>query len=379
MKRIVCTFLALLIFTGMAMGKTEITPIVKVEQMVDDNIYLDSESLNSSSVTNFRPALQIASINRKNVLLFNGGGDFFFYAKDPDRNNAQHGIFKLLGNFDFAGGMTLGVKNNFLNTSDPASSELTERVKRVENRSGLNVGYKISRKTSIDVSGLFVLHNYKESGYSHYERSEISGASTLFFQALPKTSILASLGLGTINYDSADRDLGFSQIELGIKGDFTSKTHALVKGGYHIRNYSDSSIDDFNAPVFSLEVGNKFSPNTSLSLSGVYGLNESFYGTNSHYKFVKGIIGLNQKVMNKINGYIGIDMMVNNYPDETTESSVTKKRKDNILGSSLKLDYDVNEWIGLGANYRYRNRDSNHSAWDYTNNKFNLQIVAKFK
>ncbi len=379
MKKIVCILCVITFIGSMAFGEVEFIRSLKVSQVFDDNIYLDSSGSVSSSKTSIEPSLGVSLKKDGKSLYISGGGDLIFYSEDSDRNNAQHVFAGLNGKFDFPCGISLVIKDNFMNTSDPATSELTKRTKRIRNHPEIILGYKFSERLSADLSGSLVLHDYQSSFYSQYERNEISGGSTLFFQFLSKTSFLAKYKLGVIDYDSADKDLNYSQIEAGITGQLTSKTKALIKGGYQIRSYKDAVYDDFSAPVATLDIESRLSSYTELKIGGGYGIYESFYGSNTHFKSVKGNLSVDQRLLEKFILAAGIDYMKNMYPEKTVENSVEKKREDNIIDWVFGIIYEANEWMSLSADYKYRNRNSNHNIYDYTNNRISGQVNVMFK
>ncbi len=66
------------------------------------------------------------------------------------------------------------------------------------------------------------------------------------------------------------------------------------------------------------------------------------------------------------------------YPEETTESSVTAKRKDKLWDGSIGLRYEMKEWLSLETNYEYKQRESKFDNFDYKDNKITAKVNLLF-
>ncbi|MFW6134745.1 MAG: hypothetical protein ACOC5R_04140, partial [Elusimicrobiota bacterium] len=285
MRKSAIVIILIILIPIKAMSDLDIVPKLRINETFDDNIYLEKENIISSYILDLNPSCKVYFRNRENILSIYWGGNYIFYSEDPDTNNDQQNHLKILGVAKFGRGLSFSIYDKYYDTSDPAQSELTERADRIENISNGRITYEISPKTSIDASFNFVIHEYDSEDYENFNRHIISRHGIFKYRAFPKTSLLLRYTNGNIAYDTAaDKDLIYNQIETGITGELTQKINTVLRGGYQLRDYKTEAMEDFEAPVVTLDLNYQASTKTKLNLQGGYAIKESIYKTNNHYK-----------------------------------------------------------------------------------------------
>ena len=78
------------------------------------------------------------------------------------------------------------------------------------------------------------------------------------------------------------------------------------------------------------------------------------------------MVGLNcqHQLLERLSLNVGASYQFNSYPEETTEGSVTAKRKDHIWNGNAGLKYEIKDWVFLKTGYEYKYRDSRFNTFD---------------
>ena len=105
---------------------------------------------------------------------------------------------------------------------------------------------------------------------------------------------------------------------------------------------------------------------------------ESSYATNSYYEMNKVALNVDHLLAERLRldggGFIGY----NRYPVTTIEGDDIGKRKDFLWGANAGLKYDIKEWLFVDVGYKFKQRTSRFSVYDYNDHKISAQLCAKF-
>ncbi|MFW6129844.1 MAG: outer membrane beta-barrel protein, partial [Atribacterota bacterium] len=96
------------------------------------------------------------------------------------------------------------------------------------------------------------------------------------------------------------------------------------------------------------------------------------------YKSVRTKFGIKRNLNKNLALSAAIDRIENNYPEKTVEESILKKRQDIISAMTLGLEYNLQDQISFGFELLYRDRNSNHNIFDYTNNRMSIYLSVDF-
>lgn len=80
----------------------------------------------------------------------------------------------------------------------------------------------------------------------------------------------------------------------------------------------------------------------------------------------------------KIAGRLFGTYQKNEYPEESTEGTVTKEREDKFFGWGGALRYYIREWLSTEGRYEFIERDSNFTDFDYEVHLWTLRVSAGF-
>jgi hypothetical protein len=368
--------------TNIHIGTLEINPFAAVEQKYDDNIFLEADNQEDDDwITTAAAGLDLKMPiipGREEDFIFETRyyANFIEFLDNTNQNRVDHNIVSK-ADFKFASGVTLKIEDNFQKTADPPNSELTDLDKRFRNNINSVVGY-MKEKLGIDFGYNNIRDEY--NSLNDLDKYEHIFTTTGYYQIFSKASVFGEYNFGEIIYDnsSTNSDSEYNQFRLGIKGEIAPKLTGLVKAGYKETNYKTSGKNDFAGLTTFANVNCAFSERTKLNIFAERSSEESTYSSNSYFEYnqigLKIDHGLLEKLFLVSSGYY----QFNKYPDETTESSATAKRNDQILDGSIGLRYEIKEWVSLGTNYEYKQRESKFDSFDYKDNKITVKVNLIF-
>ncbi len=368
----------------------KIDPFLGVTSVYDSNIYLKNVNEKSSIITTFSPGVSFQLPVREHQFSLRYQADVISYTENPSLNNAIHNSVDAAAALKFPVGLNLTVKDAYRSTTDPASAEQTERVKRNQNTVAATLGYTISRYFTVSVTGSQLLHDYIQDSSLYalslkqqLSRRENEGNLEIGYNYSPKLSLLLDYAYGTVDYTyppstTGDRSSIYNQVRAGIRGKLTPKTTGEAKAGAKARKYNSSALEskDTTTSVVSLGTVTDFSERTQLSLGVSRNLEESTFETNPYYTANVLTFGLTQKLMRNWKGTLTGLFEFDGYPE--ISSSINDKREDSNLQGGLGLSYSAFEWLTVGGGYTVRDRNSNINSNDYTDHLVSVSAKLVF-
>ena len=375
MKKIAIVFLTVLM-AWPAAAQTPLKFMVSEDVSYDDNIYLTDENTKDSFIS----STQVGANYKANVpgsgleLSATGLVGYNAYTEDSSKNN----YWNALANVDLKNDM-FNIGDNFLYTSDPANSELTERAERIN-----NTGY-ISFKTSTEKTlgfGLFADDSYDRYFQAEYgdglNRNRVNVGAKLFYNVSPKTNFFAEYMYSDIAYETnKDNNSTGNTVGLGVEGDITATVNGIAKVTYAMRDYENDvpGVNNYN-DLFGYYVALQWQPTdrNTIRLSGERSMQESMYGSNRYYADTLVSLYASQKIFDKWTASLTLgweNMAYDRYEGNT-------KRNDDLYTIRPALDYQFKDWLSAGVWYQFRTRQSNTNPFDYNRNQAGIYAKALF-
>jgi len=357
------------------MGPWEIHPYINIEETYDDNIYLEDSNEKDDWIITISPGLRINGELREHEFAIEYRAEFLDYS-DYKSNDTDKHYFGGSAKFRFPEGWSLNIKENFVKTYDPATSEQTALEDRTRNDVSIILGYDKTENLNFELGYENITDDYKN--LSDLDKSENVATLTGYYKLFPKTSILLEYAYGDITYDNpTNSNSTYNQVRAGLKGELFNKLSGTIKFGYQERDYEDSAKKDFDGGVLYSSLIYDVSRRTQLEFNGKVGVTESSYTSNNYYDFYEFGLAAVHELTGKWKISLDMSYGENDYPVETTET-ITAKREDEIFAQKVGLDYQLNEWVGTKLEYQHKERASNHTAFDYKDNKIIFKIMAVF-
>lgn len=382
-------------------GNLSIVPGISVQGIHDDNIYMgngkdsggDAEKKVSDWITHAKPSLLLNyRMPERGYVNLGYQGDFAFYNTNDGNNwNNQQGLFEV--NYQAPGGLILGVNELYTRAEDPFGSADQYNIGRITKRWSNDVKTKLGYAITNNFRSILYYNNFKQKyqdirDYTQdYTDNEYGiGMETRF---LPKTWGFLRYHYGVRQYNTNapgqtnefNSDSKWHRASAGLTWDPDAKLSGELNFGYQWRKYDHEFIDSAqtaqrennNTWTAATIVNFKATETTTLAMI----LNRAVRNTASdtNEQFIDTGIGFNlqQKLLAKLSLYAGINYSKNEY-----NLPIGNERSDNNYLANVGLEYNIQEWLGVGVGYNYNRKDSNIGAYEFVDNQFMASVKVVY-
>lgn len=146
--------------------------------------------------------------------------------------------------------------------------------------------------------------------------------------------------------------------------------------GYGEKKYDadfGSTQDDL---LGEIQLDHRFTPKTSAYLRATRKTNESDIEGVKSILTHRTQLGVRQRLTAKLRGSFDLFYLRDSYRGEITIDNLVAERVDDYYGAGIALAYAPLRWLNLTLGYRFSERSSNFSQFDYQNNTVYLSIAA---
>lgn len=354
-------------------------PYVKLGIGNDDNLFQTNGGEKKSSYTLLNPGFVVEA--RRPAQLYRLAWDSKFASyQSSSADNYQDHILKGSGDFVFSSSSGLRLGYDFERGHDPRGS--TDRVfSSTPDRfriNGVNALYAFGANQArgrIEVEGGIAEKRYTNNRASTVfgDRDTGSFRTTLFFRVMPKTSLLAEFSHQDFDYVSVPSNAALDSKEKrymgGVTWEATAATAGTVKVGRLEKEFDSSLRPNFSGTSWEGNVEWKPLSYSKVDLYAVKTINEAS--------------GLGDFILSKRTGAAWTHGW-NSRLTTVASYNFTKDdfqgggavRKDEIDTFGVKLNYKLQRWLTLGADYTYTDRDSNISLFRYKRSQVLLTLGA---
>jgi hypothetical protein len=287
---------------------------------------------------------------------------------------------------NFNMGLGLRLTDRFVITDDFAGfpvPELTVRTERWENTLDVGADYTMRERYTFDINYEWFSVDYKDDPeFNQFDRDDHTIAGTFFYRIMPKTSILGEVDYNMVRYDQPavanQRDSDAWRFMVGVKGDLTAKTSALVKVGWEWRDYDNPNREDWDGFIAEGNITWKYREPSEVRLFGGRANVESlFEGTNyyiSNYVGVEVRHFIRERLILRVRGLGG----VNDYPEDVLLGAASADRTDTFFEAGASLRYQMRRWVAFELSYDFLLLDSNDDQFDYRDNRIKAGVIFSY-
>ncbi|MBI4423583.1 MAG: outer membrane beta-barrel protein [Elusimicrobia bacterium] len=361
---------------NMRWGLLEFHPYAKVTETYDSNIYLVPEDKNTGARVGggvvgswITSGLVGAKLNLPISAMHNVGVDYNFeglaYSKQASANNTIHQRADLAYGYKGPMGISGKIRDNYLNTTDPAFSELVEREQRWQNTLGGDVEYApLGGNLFAGVDVAHTAHKYVGPTLGALlNRYEQSAGLRAGYKVMPKTRVYLAYHRAITHYSAGRRaNHKDNLLDAGIEGDIAPKVKGQIQAGLSNRLYDEAPVTTQPTSRNLFSIGTKLTwkpqDRCTFNLGLMRALQESTFGANRFYESSLIALGGQHKFPHKLTAGVNLSVGWDKYPianSPTTGVSVMNRR-DDIYQQALTLDYAVQEWMRAGIGYLHRTR-----------------------
>ncbi|MBI5630435.1 MAG: outer membrane beta-barrel protein [Elusimicrobia bacterium] len=369
---------------NMKLGQMGLHPYYRLSEMYDSNIFLQPRSKVAGQNANGNAAGPVlgswitannlgvkADLPISDMHKIDMGYDFVWkaYSKDPHTNNTVNQMADL--GYAYSGPMGLSgkLKENYLNTVDQATNELTGRLRRWQNTLGASMEYGPEGGNlfaGVDLGQ--VNHKYVANdpavrgALNRYEQS--FGLKT-GYRLQPKTRAYLSYGRQIIHYSVPQASPKHNKSHLfgvGLEGEITPQLMGQIETGMQYRKYDNPPTGASRTTTRNWTVGTrlKYKPTdmTRVDVALTRSLQESTFANSQYYVATGANVGVSHQLPYKLTAGVNAGVEIDKYSESTTLGGLTASRRDDVYQVGTSLDYDIQEWLKTGISYLYRARFS---------------------
>jgi hypothetical protein len=298
-----------------------------------------------------------------------------------DLTNQDTEHYFVLGNLllDFPGGLKFNLKEDFARTSDPPGTELTGRINSTTNVLSPSVEYGFAQRYAIGLDYVWANVNFDDV-VRELDRDEHTIGVTGFYRIQPKTDLLANVSYGIKEFDNApDRDVNRYIGAVGVRGQLTSRLITTFRVGYEVREPDRGSIGEYRGVVLGGDFVYTPTERTRITLVAERAVQESVFGTNTIYLANLGTLAAEHFLTPKL--LLSGRLFGGNgeYPEKARKVNGSFDwRTDWVWAYSLGVEYQIQKWLGVSADYTHARRDSNFDNFDFKDDIVGAKVTLSF-
>ncbi|MBI1737068.1 MAG: outer membrane beta-barrel protein [Candidatus Rokubacteria bacterium] len=275
-------------------------------------------------------------------------------------------------------------------TSDPATTELTGRTNSTTITAAPAVDYLLTSRLGVGANYGYTYVRFENRAAALDRDSHLFGGSA-FWNFLPKAELRVGYGYGFSEFvregsrrrQLPDRDFDRHHVYGSVSGDLTPKLSSTFRVGYEVRDYHREPVSDEGSFIVGGDWTYRATDRTRISLITSKGFEESIFGQTGQtvlFETTSAVLLAEQQIGSKIRANARISGVLNDYPrkDITVRQQQPKFREDVILGWGAGIDYDIQRWLSVGAEYSHTRRDSTFDEFSYKDDKFTAKVTLQF-
>lgn len=309
-----------------------------------------------------------------------------FFSLD-EQDNVHH-IGSVSLNLNFAR-LKIAHRQEFTLTSDPPTTELTGRTDSTTINIPFEVEYALTPRFGIGASYSFTHVQFQKSAEQMNHDTHLYGGYVAW-KLVPKADVRFGYHYGYSEFDNVigtlDRDAKHHIIFVGLRGDLTPKITSTFRAGYEVRNQESDRLKDSSAIFLGGESSYQPTERTKITLATNKTFENSIFGQQGEsvvYETTSAALSFEQLLGTKVRFNARLTGVLNDYPRKETTgirtlTATPKFREDTIFGWGGGLDYDIQKWLSVGAEYSHTRRDSTFDEFNYKDDKFTAKLTLQF-
>lgn len=271
-------------------------------------------------------------------------------------------------------------RDDFVRTSDPPNTELTGQILSDTNVLAPEVEYRITSRLSAGLNYAWTHVSFDDQQVAQdLDRDEQLIGASAFWKILPRTDLRLNYNYGIKHFRfQSDRDVTRHQVIAALRGDLTAKLSSTFRIGIERRDPDSSFQPGYTGPIMGGDWVYKPSERTTLTLVTDRSVQESTFGDTPFYVTTSGALGIQQELWTKVTVSARATIGQNEYPTKQTLNGQTDWRSDLFYAYGAGIDYAIQPWLSVGAEYTHTGRRSNFDAFNFQDDKFTAKVTLQF-
>ena len=273
----------------------------------------------------------------------------------------------------------LSLRDDFVRTSDPPSTELTGRILSTTNTLKPEAEYRLTSRVSTGLGYTWLRQRFDDDAIGDLiDRDEHIIVGSVFWKFTPRADVGLNYGYGRTAFETSDRDYTRHQATVSLRGDLTAKLSSTFRFGYEWREPDDSSLESGSGIFVRGDLTYKPTERTNVSLSADRSIQESTFGTTTFYTTTAGSLAVQHQLLPKLSIGARLGGGLNEYSRKETVAGKTDFREDWFLVAGASAEYNIQRWLRLGVEYLRTSRDSNFAPFDFVDDRIIGRVTLQF-
>lgn len=272
--------------------------------------------------------------------------------------------------------LILNLKDDFVKTSDPPGSELTGRLDSTTNTLNPSAEFLFTTRLGVRVNYAWETVDWEKS-VNELDSDEHRFGGGVFWRFSPRADVGLNYTYSFAKFDhDPDRDFDRHAVTVGLTGELTAKLTSSLRFGWARRD--DDRNQEFNEFVMGGNLTWRATERTSVSLDIDRSDQDSDFANNDFYTSTSGTVSVSHQFTPKLGVSARAGVGYNDYPETTTVGTKTDSREDIFWGLGAGVDYNIQPWLRVGADYSFTGRDSNFNEFDFDNHTVAARVTLQF-
>jgi len=367
-------------------GRFRIAPKISASSRYDSNFYKVSEEERDVFTWLVQPGVELAYNTAKTSIslgysldgyFYQDGGDVQAGQQDADEDNYVGHTFNFNARNTPMAKLTLELDEIFYKTREDTKADRfandTNREKYYINRLTPGVYYRWNERFSSAVKYRNTVTEYSEE--SDASSKENRGIFDVSYHFSPTSSLTLDYQIWDRNYDVDISDYTSNQAELVYRRQ--SKLLGFEVGaGYHHRTFDDDSRDSTDTFQYHLGLSAQMAKSRGELI-----FEENYNDAINPDDFYKSR-RLNLNFTHAFGQYLTAGAsgfyQMNEYEDWAFYRGGTEDRSDDLYGLSANVAYKFAQWLKVGLEAGFEERDSNLAEFDYDNQYIMLTLDSVY-
>jgi hypothetical protein len=371
---------------GIPLGGFVLLPELKIGETYDDNIFRDSANTKSDFITTVRPEAALRSNWNNHMLNFFAAVESGFYADHSDEN--YNDVFVGTdGRVDIQRdtNVTAGLNHTWgheergspddVNGTEPADTQITN--------ARLGLAHTFNR-LKVSPYGLWSRYDYTDVKTSagatinndDRDNDVMKGGLRLDYDVHTSFDVFVEGIYNTVNYSDARDDNGFNRDSNGWEGrtgvvlGLTNLITGEAYVGYMSQSMDDARFSDIDGVSFGGGIKWEVTRLTTVGFNAARTIQQTTTTGSSGIIQTGGEATVRHELLRNLILDGGLKYTTNEYEGLA--------REDDVYEATIGGLYKLNRYVGLGARYRYIERDSDINTSDYTANVATINLVLTY-
>lgn len=350
-----------------------IKPYLKAKMDFTDNVFLEPDTDREDVIWTFTPGMSAAyPFELEGIDGVVGAAyeaDFRYFTK-YSLQNEQDQSFGAYTNINFSDNFYVKATERLIQQGATAGAYQLDPVNFLDNTTRATAGYHLYDDWTMEASYEYFRRHFNSQIYQQYNYREHKFAARLYHQLTNKLRTYFEVNRGNLEYrHSPQRATLYYETLVGLMGNWYWGLKPNVEIGWHRRNIQNDHDNDLSTVVTTVGFSKKFDNRTEAELAFFRRPVESSFQDEHYYDEKLVYLGVKRLLKPKLRGRANIFFANRDWESLSNVANVIVKRDDDVWGFTLGLDYAARTWMIMSLDYKYERRNSNISAFDYTENR----------